>query len=96
MFQHDSQSIQQLMIAEKRAEEKVNQARKRIKYFLLYLFLTFFNWRNCAAFSFFLGGGKKKNYLHLNHDYFIIFRSSIIVGFFFYSVLFFRSLLQSF
>lgn len=29
MMKQDSQSIQQLMVAEKRAEEKVNQARKR-------------------------------------------------------------------
>ncbi|XP_015927328.1 V-type proton ATPase subunit G [Parasteatoda tepidariorum] len=29
MFKNDSQSIQQLLVAEKRAEEKTNQARKR-------------------------------------------------------------------
>ncbi|KFM71511.1 V-type proton ATPase subunit G, partial [Stegodyphus mimosarum] len=29
MMKQDSQSIQQLLVAEKRAEEKVNQARKR-------------------------------------------------------------------
>ncbi|KAG8194145.1 hypothetical protein JTE90_000983 [Oedothorax gibbosus] len=29
MFKNDSQSIQQLLVAEKKAEEKVNQARKR-------------------------------------------------------------------
>lgn len=29
MFKQDSQSIQQLLVAEKRAEDRVNQARKR-------------------------------------------------------------------
>lgn len=44
MFQHDSQSIQHLMIAEKRAEEKVNQARKRKFYYaLIYISKFYFN-----------------------------------------------------